>query len=125
MRCEIAGRPVAFVPVEAFHLLLAKRRRGDGAGAGELIMAWVPRRRGFEACRYLKIRERTSYAFAVCRQRRAADGGRRDCGGALALGGVALKPCGTGAEAVLAGARAAAACSEGAEAALEAPNVRR
>ena len=98
------------VPLEQFHLLPGETpERETVLAPGELIVA--VRLPGTEAAfaghaRYLKVRERTSYAFAVV----SAAAGLRLEGGRiaearLALGGVALKPWrARAAEAALAGA---------------------
>jgi xanthine dehydrogenase YagS FAD-binding subunit len=85
------------VPLEAFH-----RLPGDAPHletmleAGELIVAvrLPPEAAGFAGhARYLKIRERTSYAFAVVSAAAALRLDRRHIVEArVALGGVALKP---------------------------------
>lgn len=108
---EIAGRDRhREVPLEAFHRLPGDApERETVLEPGELIVAV---RLPAEAAafsghsRYLKIRDRTSYAFAVVS---AAASLRLDQGriseGRLALGGVALKPWrAREAESVLAGA---------------------
>ncbi len=85
------------VALEAFHLLPGDTpARETVLAAGELIVALrlPPASAQFAAhSRYLKIRDRTSYAFAVVS---AAAGLRIDGGriteARLALGGVALKP---------------------------------
>lgn len=85
------------VPLEAFHRLPGDAPHIETVLApGELIVAarLPPEAAGFAAhARYLKVRERTSYAFAVVS---AASGLRLQDGviaeARLALGGVALKP---------------------------------
>ena len=98
------------VPLEAFHRLPGDApERETVLEPGELIVALrLPAEAAAfaENSRYLKIRDRTSYAFAVVS---AAASLRLDQGriaeGRLALGGVALKPWrAREAEAVLAGA---------------------
>jgi xanthine dehydrogenase YagS FAD-binding subunit len=99
------------VPLEAFHLLPGDTpERESVLVPGELIVA-VRLPAGAAAfsahARYLKVRERTSYAFAVV----SAAAALRIEGGSiaearLALGGVALKPWrARAAEATLAGAQ--------------------
>ena len=97
------------VPLESFHLLPGDTPHVETVlGRGEMIVAvrLPPEAPGFAGhARYLKVRERTSYAFAVV----SAAAALRMQGGAiadarLALGGVALKPWrARAAEAVLAG----------------------
>lgn len=95
---EIEGRAGRReVPLESLHLLPGDTpERETGLQPGDLITAIrLPAEAvGFAAnARYLKIRERTSYAFAVVSAAAALrlDGGK--IGSArLALGGVALKP---------------------------------
>lgn len=85
------------VPLEAFHSLPGDApQRETVLEPGELILALrlPPEAAGFAAhARYLKVRERTSYAFAVVS---AAAGlhlaGQEIVEARLALGGVALKP---------------------------------
>jgi xanthine dehydrogenase YagS FAD-binding subunit len=99
------------IPLDDFHLLPgATPQRETALAPGELITAvrLPAEAAGFAAnARYLKIRERTSYAFAVV----SAAAALRLDGGAIAeariaLGGVALKPWrARAAEAALAGAR--------------------
>jgi xanthine dehydrogenase YagS FAD-binding subunit len=99
------------IPLEDFHLLPgATPQRETVLEPGELITAvrLPAEAAGFAAnARYLKIRERTSYAFAVV----SAAAALRLEGGVIAeariaLGGVALKPWrARAAEAALAGAR--------------------
>ncbi|MBP0495322.1 FAD binding domain-containing protein [Pararoseomonas indoligenes] len=114
------------VPLEEFHLLPGSTpERESVLSPGELVVALrLPA--GADAfaahSRYVKLRERTSYAFAVV----SAAAMLRMEGGTiaearLALGGVALKPWrAREAEAVLAGARPdAATFRRAAEAALE------
>jgi xanthine dehydrogenase YagS FAD-binding subunit len=100
------------IPVEALHRLPGTApERDTELEAGDLIVAvrLPPSARRFAAhARYLKVRERTSYAFAVV----SVAAGLIIEGGVikearLALGGVAAKPWrARQAEAVLAGARA-------------------
>jgi xanthine dehydrogenase YagS FAD-binding subunit len=99
------------IPLEDFHLLPGTTpERETVLEPGELITALrlPPEAAGFAAhARYLKIRERTSYTFAVVS---AAAALRLENGliaeARIALGGVALKPWRSRtAEAVLAGAR--------------------
>jgi xanthine dehydrogenase YagS FAD-binding subunit len=99
------------IPLEAFHRLPGDTPDRECAlEPGELIVALrLPAEAaGFAAnARYLKVRERTSYAFAVV----SAAAALRIVGGTiaearLALGGVAAKPWrARAAEALLAGAR--------------------
>jgi xanthine dehydrogenase YagS FAD-binding subunit len=109
---EIAGKTgYREVPLETFHCLPGHTpERESVLEPGELIVAV---RLPAEAARfashahYLKVRERTSYAFAVVS---AAAALRIEAGGIasarIALGGVALKPWrARAAEAVLVGAR--------------------
>jgi xanthine dehydrogenase YagS FAD-binding subunit len=113
------------VPLETFHLLPGTTpERETVLESGELITAvrLPPDAANFAAnARYLKIRERTSYAFAVVS---AAAALRLDGGtiakARIALGGVALKPWrARAAEAVLANVRpGSAAFRQAAEAAL-------
>lgn len=109
---EIAGRAAnREVPVESFHRLPGGApERETALEPGELIVAVrLPAAAAAfaEHARYLKIRERTSYAFAVV----SAAAALRIEGGAIAeariaLGGVALKPWrARAAEETLAGAR--------------------
>lgn len=85
------------VAVEALHRLPGDTPEHDSVlGSGDLIVAlWLPKEaEGFAAhARYLKVRERTSFAFAVVS---AAAGLRIEQGtiwdARLALGGVAPKP---------------------------------
>ena len=95
---EIAGPAgTRTVPLEAFHHLPGDApERETVLEPGELITALVlpPEAAGFSAhSRYLKVRDRTSYAFAVVSAAVALrlDGGRI-AEARLALGGVALKP---------------------------------
>lgn len=97
------------VPLDAFHLLPGTTpERETVLEPGELIVALrLPAEAASFAAhaRYLKIRERTSYAFAVvsCAAALKLEGGRI-AAARLALGGVALKPWrARAAEAVLAG----------------------
>ena len=113
------------VPLESFHRLPGDTpERESVLEPGELIVAvrLPAEAAGFSAhARYLKVRERTSYAFAVVS---AAAALRIEAGAIaearIALGGVALKPWrARAAEAVLAGARPdRAAFRRAAEAAL-------
>ncbi len=113
------------VPLEAFHRLPGETPHIETVlQPGELIVAvrLPPEAAGFAAhARYLKVRERTSYAFAVVS---AASGLRLQDGrvaeARLALGGVALKPWrARAAEALLAGREPSeSAFREAAEAAL-------
>jgi xanthine dehydrogenase YagS FAD-binding subunit len=113
------------VPLEAFHRLPGDAPERDSVlEPGEMITAVrLPRdAAGFAAhARYLKVRERTSYAFAVV----SAAAAIRIEGGTivaarLALGGVAMKPWrARAAETMLAGTRAdATAFGRAADAAL-------
>ncbi len=85
------------MPLETFHRLPGDEpERETVLEPGELIVAvrLPPEAAGFAAhTRYLKLRERTSYAFALVS---AAAGlrldGQRIVEARLALGGVALKP---------------------------------
>ena len=114
------------VPIEAFHLLPGTTPdRETVLEPGELVTAvrLPPEAARFAAnARYLKVRERTSYAFAVVS---AAAGLRMEhgviAGARLALGGVALKPWrARAAEAALAGAQPSpASFRHAAEAALD------
>ncbi len=97
------------MPLDDFHLLPGETpARETALLPGELIVGLrLPAEAGAFAghSRYLKLRERTSYAFAVVS---AAAGltleGGRIAGARLALGGVALKPWrARDAEAALAG----------------------
>ena len=114
------------LPLEAFHRLPGDTpERETELAPGELITAirLPPGADAFAGhARYLKVRERTSYAFAVVSAAAALrmDGGRI-AEARLALGGVALKPWrARAAEAVLAGsAPDAAGFRRAAEAALE------
>jgi xanthine dehydrogenase YagS FAD-binding subunit len=113
------------IPLEDFHRLPGSTPEQETVmQPGELIIAvrLPPEAAGFAAhARYLKIRERTSYAFAVVS---AAAALRLDAGvvsaARIALGGVALKPWrARAAEAELAGVRPSqAAFRRAAEAAL-------
>jgi xanthine dehydrogenase YagS FAD-binding subunit len=113
------------IPLETFHRLPgAAPERESELEPGELIVAVrLPAQAARFAAhaRYLKVRERTSYAFAVVS---AAAALRIENGtiaeGRVALGGVALKPWrAREAEQILAGARADAALfRRAAEAAL-------
>ena len=113
------------VPLESFHVLPGETpARETVLDPGELVIAVrLPGEAGGFAghARYLKVRERTSYAFAVVS---AAAALRMDGGmvveARVALGGVALKPWrARAAEAVLAGATPdAATFRQAAEAAL-------
>ncbi len=113
------------IAVEDLHCLPgATPDRESALDPGDLIVAirLPPTAAAFSAhARYLKVRERTSYAFAVVSAAaalRVEDGTIREA--RLALGGVAAKPWrARAAEAVLAGARpGAAAFRQAAEAAL-------
>jgi xanthine dehydrogenase YagS FAD-binding subunit len=123
---EIAGKTGhGEVPLESFHCLPGDTpERESVLERGELIVAVrLPAEAADFAphARYLKVRERTSYAFAVVS---AAAALRIEAGAIaearIALGGVALKPWrARAAEAVLVGARPdAAAFRRAAEAAL-------
>ncbi len=124
---EVAGQDGGRdIPLEDFHLLPGDTpQRETRLAPGEMIVALrLPAEAaGFAAhARYIKVRERTSYAFAVV----AAAACLRLEGGViaearLALGGVAAKPWrAAAAEARLAGARPDAAMfSEAAGLALE------
>jgi xanthine dehydrogenase YagS FAD-binding subunit len=124
---EIAGKTGRReVPLESFHRLPGDAPERDSVlEPGELIVAIrLPAEAAAFAAyaRYLKVRERTSYAFAVV----SAAAALRIEGGEIAeariaLGGVALKPWRPrAAEGMLAGARAdGAAFRRAAEAALE------
>src|SRR5580704_2221826 len=124
---EIAGKTGRReVPLESFHRLPGDAPERDSVlEPGELIVAvrLPAEAAAFSAhARYLKVRDRTSYAFAVV----SAAAGLRIEGGEIveariALGGVALKPWRPrAAEGMLAGARAdGAAFRRAAEAALE------
>ena len=113
------------VPLEAFHRLPGHTPQRDTVlEPGELIVALrLPAEAaGFAGhARYLKVRERTSYAFAVVSAAAGLtlDGGTIR-GARIALGGVALKPWrARAAEALLAGAKPdAASFQKAAEAAL-------
>ena len=131
---EIAGKTGRReVPLENFHRLPGDAPERDSVlEPGELIVAVrLPAEAAAFAAhaRYLKVRERTSYAFAVV----SAAAALRIEGGEIveariALGGVASKPWrARAAEAMLAGARAdGAAFRRAAEAALaDATTVRR
>jgi xanthine dehydrogenase YagS FAD-binding subunit len=109
---EVAGPAgTRAIPIDEFYLLPGDTpARETVLAPGELITAVrLPAEAAAFAghARYLKVRERTSYAFAVV----SAAAALRMDGGAvaearIALGGVALKPWRTrAAEAVLAGAR--------------------
>jgi xanthine dehydrogenase YagS FAD-binding subunit len=123
---EIEGRDGRReIAVEDLHLLPgAAPDRETALEPGDLIVAirLPATAAAFSAhARYLKVRERTSYAFAVVSAAaalRIEDGTIRDA--RLALGGVAAKPWrARAAEAVLAGARpGAAAFRQAAQAAL-------
>ncbi|WP_149535783.1 FAD binding domain-containing protein [Siccirubricoccus phaeus] len=113
------------VPLEEFHLLPGETPERESVLApGELVVALrlpAEAARFAAHARYVKLRERTSYAFAVVS---AAAGLRIEQGviaeARLALGGVAAKPWrARAAEAALAGARPdAASFRRAAEAAL-------
>ncbi len=107
---EIAGKTGRReIALESFHLLPGDSPERDSALApGELIVAvrLPAEAAAFSAhARYVKVRERTSYAFAVA----SAAAALRIAGGAIveariALGGVAAKPWrARAAEAILAG----------------------
>ena len=113
------------VPLESFHLLPGSTpERESVLEPGELIIAVrLPGEAASFAAhaRYLKVRERTSYAFAVVSATAALRmQDERIVEARLSLGGVALKPWRTrSAEATLAGARPGAnAFHQAAEAAL-------
>ncbi|MBV9703717.1 MAG: FAD binding domain-containing protein [Methylobacteriaceae bacterium] len=113
------------VALESFHQLPGNTPERDSVlGPGELIVAvrLPPAAAKFAAhARYLKVRDRTSYAFAVVSAAAAleVDGGRI-AEARLALGGVAARPWrARAAEKVLAGTRPeAATLRRAAEAAL-------
>jgi xanthine dehydrogenase YagS FAD-binding subunit len=123
---EIEGRAGRReIPVEALHRLPGDAPERDSAlEAGDLIVALrLPgEAAGFaQHARYLKVRERTSYAFAVVSAAaalRIVDGAIVDA--RLALGGVAAKPWrARRAEEILAGCKPAEAVfHRGAQAAL-------
>lgn len=98
------------IPIETFHRLPGEAPdRENMLGAGEMIVAVrLPAQAARFAARYLKVRERTSYAFAVVSAAaalRVENGAIADA--RLALGGVAMKPWRADeAEQVLLGARA-------------------
>jgi xanthine dehydrogenase YagS FAD-binding subunit len=115
------------IPIETFHRLPGDAPdRENLLGTGEMIVAVrLPAQaaRFADHSRYLKVRERTSYAFAVVSAAaalRIEDGAIADA--RLALGGVAMKPWRADeAEEVLAGAQAGAAVfRQAADAALAA-----
>lgn len=113
------------VALESFHRLPGNAPEHETAlEPGELIVAVrLPAEAAHFAAhaRYIKVRERTSYAFAVVSAATALRiDGDTIAEARIALGGVALKPWRAGAaEAVLAGARPdAAAFRRAAEAAL-------
>jgi xanthine dehydrogenase YagS FAD-binding subunit len=113
------------VALESFHRLPGNApERETALEPGELIVAVrLPAEAAHFAAhaRYIKVRERTSYAFAVVSAATALRiDGDTIAEARIALGGVALKPWRAGAaEAVLAGARPdAAAFRRAAEAAL-------
>lgn len=123
---EIEGRAGRReIPLDSFHRLPGNTPEHESAlEPGELIVAVrLPAEAGGFAAhsRYLKVRERTSYAFAVVSAAVALKLDNGTIGEArIALGGVALKPwrC-RGAEEVLAGAAPdAAVFRAAAEAAL-------
>jgi xanthine dehydrogenase YagS FAD-binding subunit len=95
---EIEGRSgPREVPLEAFHRLPGNEPdRETVLEPGELIVAvrLPPEAAGFAGhTRYLKVRERTSYAFAVVSAMAGLRlDGQRIVEARLALGGVALKP---------------------------------
>jgi xanthine dehydrogenase YagS FAD-binding subunit len=123
---EIAGKAgLREVPLESFHRLPGDAPERDSVlEPGELVVAvrLPAEAAAFSAhSRYFKVRERTSYAFAVA----SAAAALRFEGGAIveariALGGVAAKPWrARAAEEILAGARPeAAAFRRAADAAL-------
>jgi xanthine dehydrogenase YagS FAD-binding subunit len=123
---EVAGeRGTRDVPLEDFHLLPGDRpERESVLEPGELVTALrLPGAAAGYAthARYLKVRERTSYAFAVVSAAAALRlEGDRIVTARLALGGVAAKPWRAhAAERILAGARPEAeAFRQAAEAAL-------
>jgi xanthine dehydrogenase YagS FAD-binding subunit len=123
---EIQGKgPRREVPLEAFHRLPADDpSRESVLEPGELIVAahLPPEAGAFSAhARYLKVRERTSYAFAVVSAAAALRiENDRIVEARIALGGVALKPWrARAAEEVLAGAKpGSAAFRRAAETAL-------
>jgi xanthine dehydrogenase YagS FAD-binding subunit len=115
------------IPIETFHRLPGDAPdRENLLGPGEMIVAvrLPPQAARFAGhSRYLKVRERTSYAFAVVSAAaalRIEDGAIADA--RLALGGVAMKPWRADeAERVLVGARAGASIfRQAADAALAA-----
>jgi xanthine dehydrogenase YagS FAD-binding subunit len=124
---EVAGRDgTRDVPLTEFHLLPGETpQRETVLAPGELVLAVrlpAEAARFAAHARYLKVRERTSYAFAVVSAAaalRIEDG--RIAEARIALGGVALKPWrATAAEAALAGAAPGeAAFREAAALALE------
>jgi xanthine dehydrogenase YagS FAD-binding subunit len=124
---EVAGRDgTRDVPLTEFHLLPGETpQRETVLAPGELVLAVrlpAEAARFAAHARYLKVRERTSYAFAVVSTAaalRIEDG--RIAEARIALGGVALKPWrATAAEAALAGAAPGeAAFREAAALALE------
>ncbi len=121
---EIAGQPgKREVALEAFHRLPGDTPQVETVLApGELIVAvrLPPAAAGFAGhSRYLKVRDRTSYAFAVVSAACALrlEGGRI-AEARIALGGVALKPWRTrAAEAALTGREPEAAAFQAAAAA--------
>jgi xanthine dehydrogenase YagS FAD-binding subunit len=123
---EVAGQAGRRdIPLEAFHRLPGDTPdRESVLEPGELIVAvrLPPPAAGFAAhARYLKVRERTSYAFAVVSAAAALRvENERIAEARVALGGVAMKPWrAREAESILAGARAGAALfRRAAEAAL-------
>ena len=114
---EIEGRSGRReVPLEAFHLLPGDTpERETVLEPGDLVVAvrLPAEAAAFRAhARYLKVRERTSYAFALASAAAALDidGGGVIRQARIALGGVATKPWrARAAEAALVGARAEAA----------------
>src|SRR5262249_17317645 len=85
------------VPLEDFHLLPGGTpERETALASGEMIVALPlpPQAGGFAGpARYLKLRDRTSYAFAVVSAAAALRlSGETVAEARLALGGVALKP---------------------------------
>ena len=123
---EIAGKAGSrAVPVEAFHRLPeAGPEKETVLEPGEMIVALqlpAEATRFAAHARYLKLRDRTSYAFAIVSAAAALDLDKgRIRAARLALGGVAAKPWrARAAEAVLAGATPGKAAFErAAEAAL-------
>src|SRR5262249_39936451 len=83
------------VPIGDFHLLPGEHpERESILGKGELVTAvTLPPLQGYRQGKYLKIRDRASYAFALVSVAAVlrVDGGRIR-GARLALGGVGTKP---------------------------------